>query len=153
MTHQKYLDSDFFTKEQEQRKDSDSEYECDHEYSVFSDGFRTCLTCGEQVRDATQFAPEEGYEKEELKEKLKEEQSHEEKRQATDNLCIEIRSTSEDLILKLSYSQITVGNSLGKLFEMCETYILPNKTLVKEGKRRHPFRVSARPKGLCAALL
>ena len=40
-----------------------------------------------------------------------------------------------------------------RLIEMCETYMLPDDTLVEEGKRRHPFRISAHPEGLCAALL
>ena len=145
MTHQKYLDSHFFTKEQEQRKDSDSECECDHEYSVFSNGFRTCLTCEEQVRDAVQFVSEEGYEDRVIVQR--------EVRRATDDLRVVIRSVFEDLIFRLSYSQITVANSLEKLFETCETYILPDDTLIKEGKRKHPFQVSARPEGLCAALL
>ena len=64
-----------------------------------------------------------------------------------------ITSTFKDLISKLSYLQITVENSLEKLLETCEKYILPDDTLINEGKRKHPFRVSASPKGLCAALL
>ena len=36
---------------------------------------------------------------------------------------------------------------------MCETYILPDDTPVEKGKRKRLFRVSARPKGLCAVLL
>ncbi len=93
------------------------------------------------MRDATQFVPEKGYEGRVIV------------RKTTNDLRVVIRSIFEDLILKLSYSQITVENSLEKLFKTCETYILPDGALVKEGKRRHPFRVSARPKGLCAALL
>ncbi len=71
----------------------------------------------------------------------------------TGSLHIVIRSTFKDLIFRLSHSQITVENSLEKLLETCEKYILPDDTLVEEGKRKHPFRVSARPKGICAALL
>ncbi len=73
--------------------------------------------------------------------------------QTTESLHIVIRSTFKDLIFKLSYSQITVEISLEKLLKTCEKYILPDGTLVEEGKRKHSFRVSARPKGLCAALL
>ncbi len=40
-----------------------------------------------------------------------------------------------------------------KLSKMCETYMLPNDASVRKGSRRHPLRISARPKGLCAALL
>ena len=97
------------------------------------------------MRDAVQFVPEEGYEHRVIVQR--------EVRRATDDLRVVIRSVFEDLIFRLSYSQITVENSLEKLFETCETYILPDDTLIKEGKRKHPFRVSARPEGLCAALL
>ena len=58
MTHQKYLDS----KEQEQREDNDSEYECDHEYTIRSKGSRVCVSCGMGTREITMFVPEEGYE-------------------------------------------------------------------------------------------
>ena len=42
--------------------DSDSEEEeyekCDHEYTVRSKGYKTCLTCGLQMEDLAQFVPE-----------------------------------------------------------------------------------------------
>ena len=93
------------------------------------------------MRDAVQFVPEEGYENRVIVQRK------------TGSLCIVIRSTFKDLISKLSYLKITVENSLEKLLETCKKYILPDDTLIKEGTRKHPFRVSARPKGLCAALL
>ena len=40
-----------------------------------------------------------------------------------------------------------------RLSEMCETYMLSDDTPIRKGERKHHFRVSARPKGLCAALL
>ncbi len=95
--------------------------------------------------ERTMFVPEEGYENRVIAQRKV--------RRTTDDLHIVIRSIFKDLIPKLSYSQITVENSLEKLLETCETYILPDDTLVKEGRRRHPLRVSARPKGLCAVLL
>ncbi len=64
-----------------------------------------------------------------------------------------LRAIFEKLIFKLSSSQITVENSLERLIEMCETYILPDDTPVEKGKRECLFRISARPKGLCAVLL
>ncbi len=64
-----------------------------------------------------------------------------------------LRAIFEKLIFKLSSSQITVENSLERLIEMCETYILPDHTPVEKGKRKRLFRISVRPKGLCAALL
>ena len=124
----------------------EEEYElCDHKYSVRSKGHVTCLSCGLQVMDAALLLPEKGYEGRTIvQSKVK---------QTTDDLRIMIRYIFEDLIPKLSFSQITVENILEKLLETCETYILPDNTLVKKGNRRHPFRVSARPEGLCAALL
>ena len=66
---------------------------------------------------------------------------------------MDLRAIFEKLIFKLSSSQITVENSLERLIEMCETYILTDDTPVEKGKRKRLFQVSARPKGLCAALL
>ena len=43
--------------------------------------------------------------------------------------------------------------SLERLFETCKKYILPDNTSVEKGGRRHSFRISARPEGLCATLL
>ena len=95
------------------------------------------------------FVPEKGYENRVIAQRATDDL----RRALRRTLRVVIRSIFEDLISKLSYSQITVENSLEKLFETCETYILPDNTLVKEGKRKHPFRVSARPEGLCTALL
>jgi hypothetical protein len=133
MTYQKYL--------------GDGKYcnvICDHEYTNRHCGWKVCVTCG-MCLERTMFVIEEGYEDRVIVQR--------EVRRATDDLRVVIRSVFEDLISKLSYSQITVENSLEKLFGTCETYILPDNTLIKEGNRKHPFRVSARPKGLCVALL
>ena len=111
MAHQKYLGSDFFAKEQE-RSDSEDYYEkCDHEYTIFSNGSKTCLTCGLEVIEIKNI-PEEGYENRVIAQRKV--------RQTTDGLHIVIRSIFKDLISKLSYSQITVESSLEKLFETCE---------------------------------
>ncbi len=50
-----------------------------------------------------------------------------------------LRAIFEKLIFKLSSSQITVENSLERLIEMCETYILPDDTPVEKGKRKRLF--------------
>ena len=70
-----------------------------------------------------------------------------------DNLDIrdKVRSDFEDLILLLSHPKITVGESLDKLIETYESYLLPEAAFV--GKKKYPFRVSTGPEGLCAALL
>ncbi len=57
MTYQGNKNLSFFTTEQsdseyEQSEQSEEEYEkCNHEYSVFSNGFRTCLACGMETRE------------------------------------------------------------------------------------------------------
>ena len=128
-----YYDSD---------SESEEEYEkCDHEYTIRSKGYITCLSCGVQTLDVTQFVPEGGFEYRVMPQKR------------TDDLRDIVRIIFEDLIRELSYPQITVENSLERLLETCETYMLPGDILVEEGKRKHPSRVSARPEGLCAALL
>ena len=91
--------------------------------------------------ERTMFVPEEGYENRTIV------------NQTMESLYDEIRSTLRDFIHKLSHPQITIGNSLGRLFETCKKYILPDYTLVEDGKRSHSFRISARPVSLCASLL
>ena len=70
-----------------------------------------------------------------------------------DKLCGVVNEIFKELIGKLSFPEITVEDSLGKLSETCETYMLSSDTPVREGGRRRSFRISARPRGLCAALL
>ncbi len=94
------------------------------------------------VRDSTQYVSEEGYEDRVLFQK-----------KHTDELHDKIRYIFEDLLLKLSCPLISAENSLDRLLETCELYILPDDTVVEEGKRKHYFRVSSRPEGLCAALI
>ncbi len=112
---------------------------CDHEHAVRSKGFRTCVICGLHVRDPTQFVPEKGYEYRVIV------------RKETENIHDKVRTIFEDLVLLLSHPQITVGDSLGKLIETYESYVLPEAALV--GKKKYPFRISAGPEGLCTALV
>ncbi len=62
-----------------------------------------------------------------------------------------VRSIFEDLIPLLSNPKITVGESLEKLVEVYESYLLLESAVI--GKKKYPFRVSTGPEGLCAALL
>ena len=114
---------------------------CMHLDHITEKGFWTCLECGLCVRDSTQYVSEEGYEDKVLFQR------------GADKLHNKVRDIFENLILKLSCPQITVENSLNKLLETCESYILPDDVVVEEGKRKRLFRVSARPEGLCAALI
>ena len=59
----------------------------------------------------------------------------------------------EELIERLSSLEITVESSLEKLSKTCEKYMLSGNEPVRERGRRCSFRISVRPKGLCAALL
>ncbi len=115
---------------------------CMHLDHVIERGFWTCLSCGLCVRDLTQHVSEDGYEDRGVFQK-----------KHTDELRDKIRHIFEDLLLKLSYPLISAENSLNRLLETCESYILPDDTVVEEGKRKHYFRVSSRPEGLCAALI
>ena len=76
--------------------------------------------CGLCERDPSQYVSEEGYEDIVLFQRN------------TDELHDKVRDIFEDLILKLSCPLITVENSLDRLLETCESYILPNDTVVKE---------------------
>ena len=148
MTYQGNENLSLFAKVMGEQSDSDSEddYEkCDHEYTIKSLGFRTCLTCGEEVGERTVYVPDEGYENRTIVQRRV--------NQMTESLYDEIRSTLRNFIHKLSHHQITIGNSLERLFETCKKYILPDDTLVEDGKRSHPFRILARPVSLCASLL
>ncbi len=61
MTYQGNENLSLFAKAMREQSDSEDDYEkCDH-VIIFSGGFRTCLTCGEEVRERTMFVPEEGY--------------------------------------------------------------------------------------------
>ncbi len=112
---------------------------CDHTHVVRSKGFRTCMICGLHARDPTQNVPEEGYECRIMIRKVAE------------DIHNKVRDNFEDLILLLSHPKITVGESLEKLIEVYESYLLPEAAVV--GKKKYPFRVSTGPEGLCAALL
>ena len=70
-----------------------------------------------------------------------------------DRLCGVVNEIFKGLIGKLSFPEITVEDSLGKLFKTCKTYMLSSDTPVRKGGRRRSFRISARPRGLCATLL
>ncbi len=105
----------------------------DNEYTIKSKGHVTCLPCGLSERKASLFVPESG--------------------SPPDKLYGVVNEIFKVLIGKLSFPEITVENSLEKLFETCEKYMLSSDTPVRKGGRRRSFRISARPRGLCATLL
>ena len=94
------------------------------------------------MTDSTRYVSKEGYEDRVLFQK-----------KHTDELHDKVRDIFENLLLKLSCPLISVENSLDRLLETCESYILPDDAVVEEGKKKHYFRISSRPEGLCAALI
>ncbi len=122
--------------------DSKEEYElCDHEYTIKSKGHVACLSCGLSERKASLFVSEEDYVSITIM-----------RDKPPDELYGIANEIFEELIERLSSLEITVENSLEKLSKTCEKYMLSGNKPVREGGRRRSFRISARPKGLCAAL-
>ena len=122
--------------------DSEEEFElCDHEYTK-SKGEVICLSCSLSERKASLFVSEEGNESRTIMHGP-----------PPDELYGIVNEIFEELIEKLSSLEITVENSLEKLSKTCEKYMLSGNEPVREGGRRRSFRISARPKSLCATLL
>ncbi len=104
-------------------------------------GHQICAVCGLTKRDPTQFVPEEGYES----------RVHVSKRnddEIMSRMCHKARGIFENIIRNLSSEQVTIDGSLDELMRMFGTYVLTD-----DDRGRRNFRISARPKGLCAALL
>ncbi len=97
----------------------------DNEYVIKSKGHKTYLSCGLLEREASLFVPESG---------------------PPDKLCGVVNEIFKELIGKLFSPEITVENDLEKRSKTCDTP-------VRKGGRRRSFRISARPRGLCATLL
>ncbi len=141
MTHQDNQSDSYWYSDSEI---GEEEYEkCDHEYTIRSKGHITCLSCGVQTIDATQFVREEYQNRTAPLRTI----------QTMEILRVEVEHIFEDLIFKLSHPKITIENSLGILLRTCERYMIPDDTVIGSGKRSHPFRISARPVSLCASLL
>ena len=88
------------------------------------------------------FVPEEGYESKTIM-----------RGSPPDKLCVVVNEIFKELIGKLSFPEIKIQNGLEKLSNTCEKYMLSSNTPVRKGGRRRSFRISARPRGLCATLL
>ncbi len=116
---------------------------CSHTEHIIERGHWICLLCGLCKRDSSRRVPEEGYKDRTLFREKKN----------TDELYNKIADIFTNLVSKLSCPSITVENSLDRLLCAYEPYVLPDDTMVEEGKRKHLFRISARPEGLCAALI
>ena len=70
------------------------------------------------------------------------------KRDNMSEMCDKAKDIFPNIIRNLSHDQVTIDDSSDELMRVFRTYVLTNDD---RGRRR--FRVSASPKGLCAALL
>ncbi len=104
-------------------------------------GYKICAVCGLMKQDPAQWVSEEGYES----------RVHVSKKSDDDIMsvmCDKARGIFENIIRNLSFEQVTIDGSLDELMKVFRTYVLTD-----DDRGRHNFRISARPKGLCAALL
>ncbi len=101
-------------------------------------GHQICAVCGLTKRDPNQFVPEEGYESRVHVSKKNDDE-------IMSRMCDKARGIFENIIRNLSFEH---NISLDELLRVFGTYVL---TSDDRGNRN--FRISARPEGLCAALL
>ena len=104
-------------------------------------GYQICAVCGLTKRDFNQFLPEEGCEN----------RVHVSKKnndEIMSKMCDKARGIFGKIISNLSFEQVTIDDSLDELMRVFRTYVLTDNN---RGNRN--FRISARPEGLCAALL
>ncbi len=102
-------------------------------------GYQICAVCGLTKRDPTQFVPEEGYESR-IRVSKKNDKS-----EIMDRMCGKARGIFRRIISNLSFER---DISLDELMRVFRTYVLTD-----DDRGNRNFRISARPEGLCAALL
>ncbi len=101
-------------------------------------GHQICAVCGLTKRDPTQFVPEEGYESRVCV-------SEKGDNDIMNKSCIKAITILRRLIDDLDIDQDIV---LDDILDVFKTYVLTS-----EDRGRRIFRISAMPRGLCAALL
>ena len=104
-------------------------------------GHQICAVCGLTKRDFNPFAFNEG---DENRVHVSEKNDDE----IMSRMCHKARGIFENIIRNLSSEQVTIDNSLDELMRMFGTYVLTD-----DDRGNRDFRISARLKGLCAALL
>ncbi len=114
---------------------------CFHENYPFK-GYQICAVCGLTKRDPTQWVPEKGYEDRVCMSKKND------KSEIMDRMCDKARGIFRRIISNLSSEQVTIDGSLDELLRVFRTYVLTD-----DDRGNRNFRISARPEGLCAALL
>ncbi len=113
---------------------------CDHK-NYSHKGHLICAVCGLTKRDFNPFAFNEGDENRVYVSKKNDDE-------IMSRMCDKAWGIFENIIRNLSFEQVTIGDSLDELLRVFKTYVL---TSDDRGNRN--FRISARPEGLCAALL
>ncbi len=113
---------------------------CFHNNYLYK-GHQICAVCGLTKRDPNQFLPEEGYENRVHVSKKSDDE-------IMSRMCHKARGIFKNIIRNLSFEQVTIGDSLDELLRVFRTYVLTD-----DDRGNRNFRISARPKGLCAALL
>ncbi len=103
-------------------------------------GNQICAVCGLMKRNSDPFAFNEGDENRvSVSEKSEDE--------VMSGMCDKARGIFERIIRDLSFRQVT-NDDMDDLLRVFRTYVLTS-----ENRGRRIFRISARPEGLCAALL
>ncbi len=112
-------------------------------------GHLICAVCGLMKRNFDPFAFNEGDENRMSVSKKSEDEvmSKEREDEVMSRMCDKARGIFERIIRDLSFRQVTIDD-MDELLRVFRTYVL---TSDDRGNRN--FRISARPEGLCAALL
>ena len=125
--------------------DSSSEEEhekCDHEYTIRSEGYKTCLSCGLEEKYLSQV-PEEGYEDRFFIKNTGPDHVVEIRKKMKELMDMVVRSEAGPPYEFYKYSE--------ELCQVCNEYKLPEGHLWKKVKRGSPIRCQTR--SLCAAVL
>ena len=102
-------------------------------------GYQICAVCGLTKQDPTQFVPEKGYEDRVCMSKKND------KSEIMDRMCGKARGIFNRILSKFS-SECNISSD--ELLKVFRTYVLTD-----DNRGNRNFRISARPEGLCAALL
>ena len=142
--------------------------ECSHPYSINSDGWKICVTCGKYLSGARVFYRNDDYKSRVLfrdtgpdrvkliRDTLNELVSMIVRRSiAREVLCPDGRYCIESVYVEPPEAGVSRGlfSHLKELCDICKKYISRDNTPVEEGRRRRqPFSIRCRTRSLCAAV-
>ncbi len=120
---------------------------CDHKNYSYK-GHLICAVCGLMKRNSDPFALNK-YDENRMDVSYKDRIGLDEKSEdeVMIRMCDKARGIFERIIRDLSFRQVTIDD-MDELLRVFETYVLTS-----DDRGRRNFRISARPEGLCAALL